>query len=76
MHLYDIGHFSHNVHQITILKTLFFNYTISNCSIDTYHSCIVVRNKYVLIKKLMLPPQGANTLWVEHTLEYINVILL
>ena len=40
-HLYDIGHVSHNAHQITVLKILNFNYTTSNSSIDTYHSSIV-----------------------------------
>ena len=40
-HLYDIGHISHNIHQITILKTLNFNYTVSNSSVDTYHNSIV-----------------------------------
>ena len=46
-HLYDIRHISHNVHQITILKTLNFNYTISNSSIDTYRSSIVDKKQCI-----------------------------
>ena len=46
-HLYDMGHVSHNVHQITILKTLNFNYTISNSSTDTYHSSIVDKEQCI-----------------------------
>ena len=46
-YLYDIGHVSHNVHQITIPKTLNFNYTISNSSIDIYHTSIADKEQCI-----------------------------